>query len=138
MSSDTQTDLAPLKKKNKNILFFNLLLTPAVYLSTAFIILTAPFSYCPPHHPHHCLSLFTIYRPPIVVCQIPALDMLHHSAGVSGANCHFFFPALFMGRGSKKHRSTLWERRHGQSCQPAMQIIRLYTCWETCNISVVS
>lgn len=113
------------------------LLTPAVYLSTAFIILSAPFSYCQPPIP--AASAFSQFTgPPMVVCQIPALDMLHHSAGVSGVNCHFVFPVLFMGRGGEKHRNTLRVKRHGQSCQPAMEIIRLYTCWETCNISVVT
>lgn len=91
--------------------------------------------------PPHPLLLQPIHncRPPIVVCQMPATDMLHHCAGVSGANCHlFFFPMLLIGRGSVKHRNTVRKKRYDQSCQPVVELIRPYTYWEPCNISIAS
>lgn len=102
MISETLTDVTPTEKKGTRISF---LLTPAVYLSTAFIILSALFSYCQPPIP--AASAFSQFTgPPMVVCQIPALDMLHHSAGVSGVNCHFFFSLCFSWREEAKSTET--------------------------------
>ncbi len=58
---------------------------------------------------------------------MPASDIVHHCAGVSGANCHLFFPVFLMRRVSEKHHNTLWEEWYDQSCQPVLEIIKAYT-----------
>lgn len=110
------------------------LLTPAVYLSKAFTVPLAPLLQCQP--PSLVEPIYNC-RPPIAVCQMPASDIVHHCAGVSGANCHLFFPVLLLRKRSEKHRNTFGEQRYGRSCQLVLEIIRAYTCWEACNISVV-
>lgn len=98
------------------------LLTPAVYLSKAFTVLLAPILHC---HP-----------PPTAPCQMPALDMVHHCAGVSKANCHLFF-SLHASHGERERKAQK-HARNGQSCQTLLEIIKAYTCWRSCNISIVS
>lgn len=112
------------------------LLTPAVYLSKAFTVLLAPLLHWQP--PTLVEPIHNCGPPPIAVCQMPASDIVHHCAGVSGANCHLFFPVLLTRRASEKHQNTLGEEWYGQSCQPVLEIIKAYTCWEAWNISIVS
>lgn len=81
-------------------------------------------------------------RPPIAACQMPASDIVHHCAGVSRANCHlFFFPCASHEKREwkkKNHHNALGEEKYGRSCQAVLEIIKAYTCWEACNISIVS
>ena len=93
------------------------LLTPAVYLSKAFTVLLLPSFTASPPPPvvepiHNC-------RPPIAACQMPASDIVHHCAGVSGANCHlFFFLVLLMRRGSGEKKSP--QRTWGGEIRPKL------------------
>lgn len=113
--------LQPPLQRNKYILFTHTCCLPVKSLHCT--------AGSPPSLPAPLTSQdYSQLQPPIAACQMPASDIVHHCAGVSGANCHLFFPMLLMRRGSKKQRNTLGEERYGQCCQPVLEIIKAYTC----------
>lgn len=92
----------------------------------------------PAHHTPCYSSLFTTAGPLLwsVRCQLQtccttALESLELTVT-------YFFPVLLIGRGSAKHRNTVRKKRYDQSCQPVVELIRTYTYWEPCNISIAS
>lgn len=88
--------------------WYILLLSPAVYLSKVFTVLLLSLPYCQPPRTRAGKPIRNS-RPPVVVCQMPASDIVHHRARVSEANCHLFFPPLFVTRNRKKKSSETGE-----------------------------